>query len=106
MSEVSQNSLSESKKRLRNFAALYAIIVPSVGVTLALVLLTAVGGSLVLYGLAALILISSFAAGVWSLFGRSVQGAKRGFVLAGMLVSGVCGGIAFSLFLLVLLYYR
>jgi len=106
MSEMKQDVLRESKQRLRNLAALYAIIVPPVRVSLGLILLVAVGGTLVIYGLAALILISSFAVGIWSLVGTSVQGVVRSLVLFGLLVSGFCGGVALSLFLLVVLYYR
>jgi hypothetical protein len=106
MSEMSQDGLCELKRRSRNRAALYAIIVPLISITPALVLPAVIGGSLVFYSFAALIFISSFVAGVWSLFGSSVQGVMRDFVLLGLLVSGVCGGVAFSLCLVILLYYR
>jgi hypothetical protein len=103
---ASQDGVYELKQRSRNLAAWYAIIVPLIGIAAALILLVAIGGSLFFYSLVALIMISSFMAGIWSLCGKSVQGVRRGLVLVGMLVSGVCGGMAFSLCLLILLYYR
>ena len=85
MSETNQRSVSEFKHRIRNFAACYAILVPVIGV----VVLLSVG---VRY--AAWILVSCLVIGAASLFGQSVRGARRSWVLIGMAVSGVFGGIA------------
>ena len=97
MSETSQHSISEPKKRFNNFrncAALYAVFAPLVCLILLLILLVLIGGSYILYGSATLIFMSSLIMGVLSLFGRSVPHEGRRLVLFGILVSGVCGGIA------------
>jgi hypothetical protein len=94
MSEMSQHSLSEREKRFRNFAALYAVFVPPVCLILLFVFLVLIGGSCTLYGLAALIFISSLIMGVLSLFGDSVQRSRRYLVFFGMLMSIVFGGLA------------
>jgi hypothetical protein len=94
MSETNPHNLSESKKCFRNFAALYAIFTPLVCLILLLVLLVLIGGSYILYGLAALIFISSLIMGVLRLFGGSLQHKERCLIFFGMLVSTVCGGFA------------
>jgi uncharacterized membrane protein YfhO len=93
MSEKSQHSLSETKRRYRNFAALYAVFVPLVCLILMLLFLGLIGGSCTLYGLAALIFISSLIMGVVSLFGDLAQPSGRYLVYFGILVSIVCGGL-------------
>jgi hypothetical protein len=97
MRETSQHSLSEPKKRFSNFrncAALYAVFAPLVCLILLPILLVLIGGSPIIYRSAALIFMSSLMMGVLSLFGHSVPHKGRVLVLFGILVSGVCGGIA------------
>jgi hypothetical protein len=94
MSETNPHNLSESKKRFHNFAVLYAIFAPLICLILLLVLLVLIGGSYILYGLAALIFISSLIVGVLRLFGGSLQNKECCLVFFGMLVNIVCGGFA------------
>ena len=98
MIEDSQNKL-ELKKRLRSFAAWYAFWVPIACVILSFVAFRfSVTGWF--YGPAALVFISSLTMGVLSLFGSSVQGVRRGLVLIGISISGICGGITLFLFII------
>jgi hypothetical protein len=99
MNETNPHNLSESKKCFRNFATLYSIFVPLVCLILLLVLLVSIGGSCILYGLAALIFISSFIMGILSLFRGSLQHKERCLVFFGMLVSIVCGSFAGMIYL-------
>lgn len=84
MTEIAHDTFI-SKRCLRNLAAWYAITVPILGIVLFFV-----GGG----ACAAWVLISSLLFGVLSMFGNSVRGTKRIWVLIGMLMSGVFGGLA------------
>jgi hypothetical protein len=97
MTETNQNTVPHTKKNLHNFAALYAIIVPSVTFTFILWFIKVYSMLIIPDWVAALIFGSSFAMGVMSLFDKSFGVAVRGLVVLSMLVSFICGGLALFL---------
>jgi hypothetical protein len=93
MSETNQNTISDTKKCFRIFAAWYAVVVPIICVSFCAVIRSSLGSALIYY-CAAFILISSLVLGILSLFGSSVRGLTRGLVFVGMLISAIFGGVA------------
>ena len=89
-----------AKTIFRNFAAAYAIVVPSVSLVCVLLLVETKISLAIPFRAMALVFISSLVMGILSLFGKSVGGGTRALVFACMLLSAVFGGFAiFACFL-------
>jgi hypothetical protein len=103
MNEIQQQEVSSFKRHFLNLAPWYSSVVPFITIGVTFAILRAYQNSLSRpfidpIGCAALVLISCFIMGIVSLFGNVVRGARRGWSLIGMIVSGIFGGLAIGLY--------